>query len=76
MLSQERRASGPQDRDMMGETKKKRKGKIGIHAPIGFPVVCSLQMAFELILPIHSTSKTDRPHSTYKLNVQTTNTCI
>lgn len=33
-----------------GGNKKKEKGKIGIHAPIGFAVVCSLQIAFKLIL--------------------------
>lgn len=49
MLSQEQGASGPQDRDMMGETKTE---KIGIHAPIGFAIVCALQIAFELILEI------------------------
>lgn len=54
MLSQEQGASGPQDRDMMGETKKKKKEKIGFHAPIGFAVVCSLQIAFKLILLIDS----------------------
>lgn len=54
MPSQEQGASGLQDHDMTGETKKKRKGKIGIHAPIGFAVVCSLQIAFKLILLIDS----------------------
>ena len=52
--SRARGASGPQDRDMMGETKKRKKGIIGIHAPIEFAVVCSLQIAFKLILLIDS----------------------
>lgn len=53
MLTQEQGASGSQDRDMTGKQKiKGKEGKIGAHATIGFAVVCSLQMAFKLILNI------------------------
>lgn len=53
-LTQEQGASGSQDRDMTGKQKNKRKNwkKIGARASIGFAVVCSLQMAFKLILDI------------------------